>query len=688
MLSVAGFAQWEEPAPGDFFTASNYAKEFKVSEAGGDTTVYYLLNIEAPGFLSNATCSSHAQWETHAALKTTGSKFIVEKYIETEIIQPEEDVEGAKADTVVHPWDGKTYTISGYGNFNSRGNMYYKIFPTSWSTMFVDRASQADYMWEILSQGNGVFRIKPADVNPAFNNDSTARYFGLESYDGYLAFNTFDNDYLDNNVMAIYPMLDPKLGEMIDIEASDNLLSLLQGVDAKIDWAFISEDEYAKYYSAVTAYNYAETFLANIEAIEADYPFVDTETARSIYHNYNVSTYEEMKAAEADMNAQVLAWKLKGLEGATAEDPRDGSNLIVNATFDVIGDFTGWSGTAFGAGGTTSTCAEHYNKTYDTYQDIEGLPAGRYKFSVQGYYRRGSASNDWSLQTSENPDAQRYAIFYIVTGENDTTSVPIVSASSGAVVTSFGGATSSVGDYVIPNTMEAANYWFQNGYYMNEINLILEDGGDVRIGVKKDAKINDNDWSIFDNFSLLYYGPIEGDLDYAILQTLISECEAKYPNLDDVRANADVKEAYEEALEEAKDAVTDCAEYNEKLTEAVTALNASVAAYTTVKAAMTRCESEQERFEGTSFAGLGEEFGDLLMTLEDGYNDGNAEEVLADEPYNITIPELTSFMDKMIVDYITANVSAGDEITLLINNPSFDSRFRDRKSTRLNSSHT
>ena len=680
MMSAMSFAQWVAPSVADFFTPDTYAKEFKVSEAGADTTVYYLYNIEAGGFLSNNTCSNHAPWSTHAALKSTGNKIIVEKYIYTEIIQPEEGVEDAKADTIVHPWDGKTYTISDWGNYNNRGNKYYKIFPTSWSNMFVDHGTDPDYMWEIKAQGNGVYHISTAEVCSVWTNDSIARLFGVESYEGFLAFNAEDSRYLeDPTVMPLYPMLDPKFAEKIDIEASESLLDLMQGVDAKIDWAFIPEAEYAKYNDALAAYNYAETFLSNIEKIATEYPGVNTDAARSVYHNYNVSTLAEMKAAEADLEEQVHQIKLAYLEGASRENPVDASLLITNPTFDTIGDFNGWSGTAFGAGGTTSTCAEHYNKTFDTYQDIKGLPAGFYRFSVSGFYRRGSSANDWTLQTSENPDTLRNAIFYVVVGE-DTTSVAIAAAGSGAVSTSFGGGTASVGTgLVIPNTMESGNYWFKAGYYDNYVTLLLDEEADVRIGVKKTVGIG-SDWALFDNFAILYFGTIDGDPDYVLLQNQIDALDLQYPNEADVYANAEVKTNFFETLDEARDATENFTEYSEKLEAAATALAASVADYKLVKSAFDRCTSEQERFTGTAWEGLGNQYEDLKMLLDDGYNDGNAEELLSEftlgeETYSTTITGLSDFMDKMIIDYITENVSPGDEITLLINNPDFKNNF-------------
>ena len=682
MMSAMSFAQWTEPTIDQFFTADSYAKEFKVSEAGVDTTVYYLYNIEAQGFLSNNTCSAHAQWATHAALKTTGNKVIVEKYIpattytyDTTYVD-ESKTEIARIDTTAttYPWDGKTYTISDW--YNSR---YRQIFPTSWSAMFVDYASQANHMWDIINQGGGVFYIKASAVNPELNDDSIARYFGLDSYDSYLAFNALDADYLnDPTVMPLYPMLDPTLGDKVDIEGT-TLLNLMDGVEAMYKWAFIPEETYNKYSDAITAYNYAPTFLAFIEDVEANYRMLNTDAARAVYNNYNVSTYAEMKAAEEALNEQIQKYKISLLDGATRENPVDATMLITNPTFDVVNDFTGWSGTAFGAGGTTSTCAEHYNKTFDTYQDLGILPAGLYRLSVQGYYRRGSASNDYALETSVNPDSMRYAIFYAVIGENDTVSVPLVSASSGAVATSLGGGTSTVGGLIIPNTMESGNYWFQAGYYQNVLNILINEDATMRIGVKKDSLIT-NDWTLVDNFELTYYGEIQGDPEYVILQNLIDKYDALYPNEDDVKANAEVKSTYFEVLDAAKNATENFTEAGEALTEAATALAASVAEYKTLNSLITRCTTEMERFDGTTFAGLSDQYNDLLMVLEDGYNEGNAEEVLTeleigDKTFSTTIAELSDLMDKLIIDYITENVHPGDEITLLINNPDFEKNF-------------
>jgi len=132
---------------------------------------------------------------------------------------------------------------------------------------------------------------------------------------------------------------------------------------------------------------------------------LDNEEVRTLINKVNA--YAGMLAAP-DRSELLPA----DVADATAEAPANVSSVIENATFDTVGDFHGWLGTGFGAGGTTSTNAEHYNRTYDSYQDIAGLPAGYYVATVQGYYRHGSSGNDWNLYNEEDKSAHNQAYFY------------------------------------------------------------------------------------------------------------------------------------------------------------------------------------------------------------------------------------------------------------------------------------
>ena len=117
--------------------------------------------------------------------------------------------------------------------------------------------------------------------------------------------------------------------------------------------------------------------------------------------------------------------------------------FIVNPTFKNNDLTTGWSGTPFGSASPHEN-AEHYSKTFDTYQTIMGLAAGHYRVSVKAFYRMGSAENDYYYYTSEDYTGMQFAELYAGTPNEDIYE-PIVPASSAALEESLGGDASRVG---------------------------------------------------------------------------------------------------------------------------------------------------------------------------------------------------------------------------------------------------
>lgn len=191
---------------------------------------------------------------------------------------------------------------------------------------------------------------------------------------------------------------------------------------------------------------------------------------------------------------------------------------IVNPRFDNDDVTTGWTGTGFGTYDPMEN-AEHYNKTYDTYQTISGLNAGTYRLSLQAFYRMGSATNDYELYSSNNYADYQYAELY-ASSSTGFYSTKIAPASSAALKNSLGGAASTVppnqswwgGDdglehFQIPNNMEAAYYWFKAGYYKNSVECEVGKDGTLTIGIQKSNIINE-DWTCLDNWQLEYYGTV------------------------------------------------------------------------------------------------------------------------------------------------------------------------------------
>ena len=60
--------------------------------------------------------------------------------------------------------------------------------------------------------------------------------------------------------------------------------------------------------------------------------------------------------------------------------------------------------------------------------------------------------------------------------------------------------------YYIPNDPSCGRLYFEKGYYQNAVIFTVGADGAARIGVKKDTKVTDTDWAVFDSFRLTYFG--------------------------------------------------------------------------------------------------------------------------------------------------------------------------------------
>jgi hypothetical protein len=155
----------------------------------------------------------------------------------------------------------------------------------------------------------------------------------------------------------------------------------------------------------------------------------------------------------------------------------------------------GWEGTAgynFGNDDTqrSALALEFYEKTFDMYQDIEGvgsivLPDGAYTVTVNAFER-----------VSDNTPAYLYA----KSGDNEA-SVELIKLTEGV--------DTEAGE-VAPNDMVSAVAAFEEGKYLNQVNVNVV-GGKLRIGIKHENK-SGSDWIIMDNFKLYFNGADESGI--------------------------------------------------------------------------------------------------------------------------------------------------------------------------------
>ena len=179
----------------------------------------------------------------------------------------------------------------------------------------------------------------------------------------------------------------------------------------------------------------------------------------------------------------VMEERMEELAEATKDSPVDATFLLQNPNFNrndqrvsawtVSEDCTNKN---LNGGNNVNNCAESFHSTFTIMQTVEGAPAGKYTMTAQGFYRQDAF---------EGEEAPAAPVFF---ANNVNRDVPALTGSE--------------------NSMSAASESFTAGLYTIEpIEFtVVKEGGDAgKIYVGVTAAVN-NQWVIFDNFRLTYYG--------------------------------------------------------------------------------------------------------------------------------------------------------------------------------------
>ena len=201
------------------------------------------------------------------------------------------------------------------------------------------------------------------------------------------------------------------------------------------------------------------------------------------------------------------------MDQASDDNPVECTTVIINPAY-VDGNDQGWTGGAAVNGEALD--AELFNKNYNYYQVIQGLPAGIYDVVLQGYYRAGSATVDYDSFV-EDPTANNNAFLYAAGENNDTSSVAMMRLASQPISTdalSDGYVwASEANQLAVPNSMATGGEMFmtfnettgKNYYDGNTVTVKVGEDGNLTIGLKKKELITD-DWTLWTNWRLYYYG--------------------------------------------------------------------------------------------------------------------------------------------------------------------------------------
>ncbi|MBO5824949.1 MAG: hypothetical protein J6Q93_08355, partial [Prevotella sp.] len=259
----------------------------------------------------------------------------------------------------------------------------------------------------------------------------------------------------------------------------------------------------------------------------------DVITAAGTLYAEIMGAIDEGTLEDADAEAYIIKvkemnTKLRIPAGeASDESPLDMTSVIYTPGFEKDGanSIEGWENTdgySFGNNDTQKAAlmVEFYEKKFDIYQDIVGLPNGMYEVAVQAFCSFGNSETDYKNFT-ENPSVNEAWLYAIPA--NDSTQMATAylkhRSSEAGPDKGYTGTTTITGangeSLVMPNDMvSAGNYMNNEGLYWNKVIVKVTDGT-LRIGVAKPEQIA-GDWVIMDNWQLKYYGEVKSKNDFVV----------------------------------------------------------------------------------------------------------------------------------------------------------------------------
>ena len=221
-------------------------------------------------------------------------------------------------------------------------------------------------------------------------------------------------------------------------------------------------------------------------------------TNTNAFHGSDIE-YATLHVPASAVNAykNTEPWKkFKEIESILWIDVTD--KYISNWGFD-NNSTEGWiTETEGGTVGPGAGCMRFYDTTCTLSQQLNNLPKGKYRLSVQGFYRTNGDSYEAYINDSENITA------YLFAGDNAT---KLRSVYSEGLRWQGTGNWQIHNDQYYPDNSSSANYAFENRLYEGNT-LEFEAEGNITIGVRCEQRESQN-YCVFDNFKLeQYIGPV------------------------------------------------------------------------------------------------------------------------------------------------------------------------------------
>lgn len=219
-----------------------------------------------------------------------------------------------------------------------------------------------------------------------------------------------------------------------------------------------------------------------------------------LLYNAGEVSCEEIDILLGEISVMCDVLKVPDMSAASDENPIDVTGFINNAKYEEYN--TDWTGNGWMMDVGYHN-VEFYYENFYYYQTLTGLPDGMYKVDVQGYYRPGTTANSYNLYKKDDKTKLHAKLFAETADVKHSTYLQSIVSDASRTKLSYDDVKLSNGTYV-PNTMGGAAEYFLKDLYHNYIYVYVT-GGTLTIGLEKSGLISE-DWTIFTNWSLTYYG--------------------------------------------------------------------------------------------------------------------------------------------------------------------------------------
>lgn len=481
-----------------------------------------------------------------------------------------------------------------------------------------------------------------AESTPA---NSALRQAFMEAYDA--AQEAVDNSDTENCEALKNALVNAKSKFDSSVKDYKNLEKFIAWVEGKMDMAEKMGDNYSD-------------LKDDLDAISGD-----------LHDKVNAEEWGKEEINAATNKSDIIA-KIAKFVSETVEDGDDITILMENPSF--AGTTEGWNrdgGSKFldygpsnrntldpnfdqNGGYLPTGMAEVWHGSFDAYQVMTNLPAGLYSITANACQRGDDGTEETAMMYAIVNGAETHKPVMSVYADP----APEMLFDSDAE-TKWPSIENPEGEGYIPNGKGSANYHLNAGYYLNTLNVLMNETGDIRFGIK-DA--NTTNWVVMDNFKVIYHS-LDNKLAMATaLEGLIAQAN----EVKDGGLTQPADDALFNAITKAEDVVADietvskedCSEAFDKLLAAIDDAKANVKA-------MAECETVYYEQFSSAFG----EFAETAMpavAARAAAADENfvTTETMTTEQLKAYTAELTYLCDALLVPAEAADATEANPVDL------------------------